>query len=243
MNEHGIDSTGTYHDDSDFQLERINVYCNEATGDRYVPRAILMDIEPESMDSICTGLLRQPFRSYNFVLGQTGTGNSWAKRHSIEGAELIDSVLDVVRMEAEGCDCLQGLQLCHFLGGGTGSGMRTLLRRWHIRGGSRLAWLVTYLVKFQIQDVLKLTVRELDILRTVEELSTLNLQIRLKFPFSVPGILVLPETLSIDSLNAYIDMTTLPTVFEARLPAFWSVPPKLQGSEEMYLEDETPFEC
>ena len=81
-------------------------------------------------------------------------------------------------------------------------------------------WLAGYLVKFQIQDVLKLTVRELDILRIVEELSTLNSQIRLKFPFSVPGILVLPDTFLIDSLNAYIDMTTLPTVFEARLPAF-----------------------
>merc|ERR1712232_975802 len=47
--------------------------------------------------------------------------------HYTEGAELIDSVLDVVRKEAEGCDCLQGFQLCHSLGGGTGSGMGTLL--------------------------------------------------------------------------------------------------------------------
>ena len=29
--------------------------------------------------------------------------------HYTEGAELIDSVLDVVRKEAEGCDCLQVL--------------------------------------------------------------------------------------------------------------------------------------
>ena len=47
--------------------------------------------------------------------------------HYTEGAELIDSVLDVVRKEAEGCDCLQGFQLCHSLGGGTGAGMGTLL--------------------------------------------------------------------------------------------------------------------
>ena len=33
--EHGIDPTGTYHGDSDLQLERINVYFNEATGGRY----------------------------------------------------------------------------------------------------------------------------------------------------------------------------------------------------------------
>ena len=30
--EHGIDPTGTYHGDIDLQLERINVYYNEATG-------------------------------------------------------------------------------------------------------------------------------------------------------------------------------------------------------------------
>ena len=42
---------------------------------------------------------------------QTGAGNNWAKGHYTEGAELIDSVLDVVRKEAESCDCLQGAQL------------------------------------------------------------------------------------------------------------------------------------
>ena len=55
------------------------------------------------------------------------TGNNWAKGHYTEGAELIDSVLDVVRKEAEGCDCLQGFQITHSLGGGTGAGMGTLL--------------------------------------------------------------------------------------------------------------------
>ena len=39
----------------------------------------------------------------------------------------MDSVLDVVRKEAENCDCLQGFQLAHSLGGGTGSGLGTLL--------------------------------------------------------------------------------------------------------------------
>ena len=42
--EHGVDATGSYDGDSDLQLERINVYFNEASGGRYVPRAILMDL-------------------------------------------------------------------------------------------------------------------------------------------------------------------------------------------------------
>jgi tubulin beta len=85
--EHGIDPTGTYHGDSDLQLERINVYYNEATGGRYVPRNILMDLEPGTMDSVRSGPFGQIFRPDNFVFGQSGAGNNWAKGHYTEGAE------------------------------------------------------------------------------------------------------------------------------------------------------------
>ncbi len=67
-----------------------------------------MDLEPGTMDSVRAGPYGQIFRPDNFVFGQTGAGNNWAKGHYTEGAELIDSVLDVVRKEAESCDCLQG---------------------------------------------------------------------------------------------------------------------------------------
>nr|CAD1829577.1 unnamed protein product [Ananas comosus var. bracteatus] len=96
--EHGIDPTGRCTGSSDLQLER----CSH-------------------------GPYGQIFRPDNFVFGQSGAGNNWAKGHYTEGAELIDAVLDVVRKEAENCDCLQGFQVCHSLGGGTGSGMGTLL--------------------------------------------------------------------------------------------------------------------
>ncbi|XP_009473729.1 PREDICTED: tubulin beta-2 chain-like [Nipponia nippon] len=79
------------------------------------------------MDSVRSGPFGQIFRPDNFVFGQSGAGNNWAKGHYTEGAELVDSVLDVVRKESESCDCLQGFQLTHSLGGGTGSGMGTLL--------------------------------------------------------------------------------------------------------------------
>ncbi|KAL2941346.1 Tubulin beta-6 chain [Bienertia sinuspersici] len=125
--EHGIDPTGKYTGTTDLQLERVNVYYNEASCGRFVPRAVLMDLEPGTMDSVRTGPYGQIFRPDNFVFGQSGAGNNWAKGHYTEGAELIDSVLDVVRKEAENCDCLQGFQVCHSLGGGTGSGMGTLL--------------------------------------------------------------------------------------------------------------------
>ena len=44
--EHGISPNGAYEGTSDLQLERINVYYNEASSAKYVPRAILLDLEP-----------------------------------------------------------------------------------------------------------------------------------------------------------------------------------------------------
>jgi len=125
--EHGIDPAGNFTGDSDLQLERIDVYYNEASGGKYVPRAVLVDLEPGTMDSVRAGPFGALFRPDNFVFGQSGAGNNWAKGHYTEGAELVDSVLDVVRKEAEACECLQGFQITHSLGGGTGSGMGTLL--------------------------------------------------------------------------------------------------------------------
>lgn len=125
--EHGINNEGHFVGHSSNQLERINVYYNEASSSKYVPRAVLIDLEPGTMDSVRAGPLGRLFRPDNFIFGQSGAGNNWAKGHYTEGAELIDSVLDVVRKEAESSDCLQGFQFTHSLGGGTGAGMGTLL--------------------------------------------------------------------------------------------------------------------
>lgn len=131
--EHGIDTNGNYVGNSDLQLERISVYYNEAQSSclrsetKYVPRSVLLDLEPGTMDAVRSGPYGQLFRPDNFVFGQNGAGNNWAKGHYTEGAELMDNILEVVRKEAENCDCLQGFQLAHSLGGGTGSGMGTLL--------------------------------------------------------------------------------------------------------------------
>ncbi|CAE6480946.1 unnamed protein product [Rhizoctonia solani] len=125
--EHGIAGDGKYQGNNDLQLECISVYYNTVGDNKYVPRAVLVDLEPGTMDSVRSGPLGNLFRPDNFVFGQSGAGNNWAKGHYTEGAELVDAVLDVTRKEAEGCDCLQGFQITHSLGGGTGAGMGTLL--------------------------------------------------------------------------------------------------------------------
>ena len=72
---------GHYEGDSDIQLERVNVYYNEASCVRYVPRAVLMDLEPKTMDSIRSGPYGRIFRPDNFIFVQSGARNNWAKGH------------------------------------------------------------------------------------------------------------------------------------------------------------------
>jgi len=125
--EHSVDGAGYYTGEkADVDLDKINVYMRK-TGERYVPRACLVDLEPGTVDVIKASPVGTLFKPDNFVFGASGAGNNWAKGHYTEGAELIEEALDVIRKEVENCDCPQGFQICHSLGGGTGSGMGTLL--------------------------------------------------------------------------------------------------------------------
>ena len=77
--EHGIGPDGVYTGNNDLQLDRISVYYNEVGTNKYVPRAVLVDLEPGTMDSVRSGPLGTLFRPDNLVFGQNGAGNNWAK--------------------------------------------------------------------------------------------------------------------------------------------------------------------
>jgi len=141
--EHSLSTSGVFetsestHKDEDGdglpdELEKCDVYFRPVepeskTTCKWVPRAVLVDLEPGTTDVIKASPIGGLFKPDNFCFGASGAGNNWAKGHYTEGAELIDECLDIVRQEYESADCPQGFQICHSLGGGTGSGMGTLL--------------------------------------------------------------------------------------------------------------------
>jgi len=88
---------------------------------------LAVDLEPSTGDSIRNSKLGKLFRPNSFICGQSGAGNNFAKGYYTEGAELLEPILDQLRKEAENCDLIQGFQLVHSVGGGTGSGLGTLL--------------------------------------------------------------------------------------------------------------------
>ncbi|GFO50323.1 tubulin beta chain [Plakobranchus ocellatus] len=125
--EHGIDPLGTFHGESDLQMERMNVYFDESTGGRFVPRAILIDMEPGPLDQVRGSPYGHVFSPDNFIAGRAGCSNNWAKGHFTDGAEYSNMIFEKARRLAESCDFIQGFQFTHALGGGTGSGLGSLL--------------------------------------------------------------------------------------------------------------------
>lgn len=57
--EHGIDSTGTYNGDSDLQLERINVYYNEASGEINLTKEIYIHFRNGRLEALATVLSKR----------------------------------------------------------------------------------------------------------------------------------------------------------------------------------------
>lgn len=90
-------------------------------------RSILVDLDPGSLDSVRSCPIGSLFRPDNFISGQSSASNNWAKGFYTEGAEIMEQILDVLRRESEKCDSLQGFQLTHSLGGGSGSGLGSLI--------------------------------------------------------------------------------------------------------------------
>ncbi|WVQ75718.1 hypothetical protein IAR50_005348 [Cryptococcus sp. DSM 104548] len=127
LQEHGLDNSGRATSDDPRILDKVDVYFSEASNKKYVPRSIQVDLEPGVVDLVRSGSLKELFRPDTFVYGESGAGNNWAKGYYTEGAELVDPVLDVLRQQAENSDSLQGFQVLHSLGGGTGSGLGALL--------------------------------------------------------------------------------------------------------------------
>lgn len=122
--EHNLDPTGSH---IPRQEEQIGSYFAEKSSGLFEPRTVLFDLDPDSIDASRASLYGHLVPPTQCVSGYDGTGNNWAKGYYTEGAEKIDQLLDVVRIQTEKCESLQAFQLLYSLGGGTGSGVGSLL--------------------------------------------------------------------------------------------------------------------
>ncbi|XP_017462105.1 PREDICTED: tubulin gamma-1 chain-like [Rhagoletis zephyria] len=122
--EHGISPSGVLEDYATDGLDRKDVFFYQADDNHYIPRAVLLDLEPRVIHTIMTSSHAKLYNPENIYLSKHGggAGNNWASGFS-QGEKLHEEVFDIIDREADGSDSLEGFVLCHSIAGGTGSGM------------------------------------------------------------------------------------------------------------------------
>ena len=86
----------------------------------FVPRAILIDTEPDLIDKIRSQT--NLFDNYS-VVGGSGADGNWATGFYSLGNQYGEQIMDKIRKNVEKQGNCQGFQLSHSNGGGTGSGL------------------------------------------------------------------------------------------------------------------------
>ncbi|CAL1262044.1 unnamed protein product [Larinioides sclopetarius] len=126
--EHGINPEGILEDFAAEGTDRKDVFFYQADDEHYIPRAVLLDLEPRVIHSIMKSPYAKLYNPENIYLSESGggAGNNWAVGHT-QGEKLHEEIFDIIDREADGSDSLEGFLLCHSIAGGTGSGMGSYL--------------------------------------------------------------------------------------------------------------------
>ena len=119
-----IFSSGILQEHASEGIDRKDVFFYQADDEHYIPRSVLLDLEPRVINTIMNSEYKKLYNPENIYLAKDGggAGNNWASGYS-QGEGLHEEVFDIIDREAEGSDSLEGFVLTHSIAGGTGSGM------------------------------------------------------------------------------------------------------------------------
>eukprot|EP00357_Protocruzia_adherens_P036722 CAMPEP_0114997434 /NCGR_PEP_ID=MMETSP0216-20121206/14896_1 /TAXON_ID=223996 /ORGANISM="Protocruzia adherens, Strain Boccale" /LENGTH=452 /DNA_ID=CAMNT_0002361813 /DNA_START=58 /DNA_END=1416 /DNA_ORIENTATION=+ len=171
--EHGINQEGILEDYATLGDDRKDVFFYQADDDHYIPRALLIDMEPRVIRGIQNSPYANLYNPENIFVSRDGggAGNNWASGYG-QGEKVQDEILDMLDREADGSDSLEGFVLCHSIAGGTGSGLGSyLLEKLNDRYPKKL--IQTYSVFPNQQETSDVVVQPYNSLLTLKRL-TLN---------------------------------------------------------------------
>lgn len=129
LREHGLTESGVPKDGSNAAASNSNteVFFHRIRDGKYTPRAILVDLEPGVIHRIESGEMSQLFDEGSIIRKIPGAANNWARGYNVEGERIIDQIMNVVDSAVEKTKALQGFLLTHSIGGGSGSGLGSLI--------------------------------------------------------------------------------------------------------------------
>jgi tubulin alpha len=129
--EHGISPDGRSFNDKGtnncVRDDSSNIFFSETSAGKLVPRSIFLDLEPTVIDEVRSGSYKKLFHPEQLISGKEDAASNFARGHYTIGKEIVDLSLDRIRKLADNCSGLQGFLVFNAVGGGTGSGLGSLL--------------------------------------------------------------------------------------------------------------------
>lgn len=169
--EHGISSDGILEDFATDGTDRKDVFFYQADDEHYIPRAVLLDLEPRVIDTIMASPYANLYNPENIYTSKHGggAGNNWGSGHS-QAEKLHEDIFDIIDREADGSDSLEGFVVSHSIAGGTGSGMGSyMLEKINDRYPKKL--IQTYSVFPQQEDISDVVVQPYNSILTLKRLT------------------------------------------------------------------------
>jgi tubulin alpha len=127
--EHGINPDGSvsYEKNKKSNDEAFTTFFSETSSGKKVPRCIFLDLEPGVIDEVKNSKYKQLYHPEQLISGKEDAANNYARGHYTIGKEIIEITMERIRKLSENCSGLQGFLVFHSVGGGTGSGLGSLL--------------------------------------------------------------------------------------------------------------------
>lgn len=93
--EHGIKRDGSLSEGT--PKGSVSSFFEEACSGNYVPRSLLIDLEPSVVDQVRTGSFKGLFHPETLITGKEDAANNYSRGKYTLGREIVDFVLDKLR--------------------------------------------------------------------------------------------------------------------------------------------------
>ena len=123
--EHSIDENGKREKDGDDPS--FLTFFEESKSAEYTARSLMIDTEPMCIDNVKNGKHSKLFHPEFLLSGKEDAEGNWARGYYNISKKMMDEITQRIRKVAEKCHKLQGFIMNHSVGGGTGSGLGSLI--------------------------------------------------------------------------------------------------------------------
>ena len=125
--EHEIDTKGNRNRKSGDDDTTFTTFFEQTESGKYRARNLMIDTDPDSIDYVKHSRYRDIYDPEYLVSGKQSASKNFARGHYSIGKEMIDTINDRIRKLVDNCDNIQGFIINHSVGGGTGSGLASLI--------------------------------------------------------------------------------------------------------------------